>query len=342
MTIKGFAINGRYWVKTQTGVERYAREINSRLPEGRLIIPARSHSHYTGHLWEQLYLPKLLRPHECLWSPANSGPVLIARQVLTIQDISPVDHPEWFSFAFSNCYRLLWRILIPRVRLITVPSQFTRRRILARFRVSPERVVVVSGGVDSSFRPVSKAVSSRLLAQYGIPGAYLLFVGTRQPRKNLSRLLAAWAQLQDIHPDLALVIVGGTSSVFSRQEVRESYERVHLLGYVPDQDLPALYSRSLALVYPSLYEGFGLPVLEAMACGAPVIASDIEPLRELIGEAGRLVDPGNVVSLASAICEVCEDPSLRYSLRAKGLARVREFTWDHAAQKMWQMLGTVH
>lgn len=341
MKAKGFAINGRFWGKPQTGVERYAREIYSRLGDARLIVPGVKLAGHTGHAWEQLYLPTLLHKDEILWCPANSGPVLVAQQVLTIQDLSPIDHPEWFKAAFSCWYRLLWTILLPRVRAIAVPSLFTKQRVMARFGVPAERIVIVPGGVSASFHPVPRSLSAGVLEHYNLPEGYVLFVGTRQPRKNLERLFLAWSQIQDGYPNLELLVVGGTGDVYSQQGLYGIRAKVRYPGYVPDEHLAALYSRALALVYPSLYEGFGLPILEAMACGTPVIAADIDPLRGLVGEAGRLVNPESVECLANAIREVVDNSDLRHHLGEKGLRRVQEFTWDKAAQTMWQILCTI-
>jgi len=342
MAVKGFAINGRFWHKTRTGVERYAQEISSRLGDGRIIVPGKRLAGFEGHIWEQFYLPSLLRAGEFLWSPANSGPVLVSRQALTIQDLSPVDHPEWFKPAFARWYRRLWAILAPRARLIVVPSQFTRQRIIARFHVPGERVVIVPGGVGAAFRPLSRALSVEISERYRLSERYILFVGTPQPRKNLQRLLSAWSQLERGDPNLVLLVVGGAGEVFSRQDLNGGGSNVRYLGYVPDEHLAALYSRALAFVYPSLYEGFGLPVLEAMACGTPVIAADIDPLRELLGESGYLVNSSSVESLADGIREVIENANLRRTLRAKGLLRAREFSWDNAAQAMAQIIRAAH
>src|SRR3990172_1136417 len=309
MPAKGFAVNGRFWRKTQTGVERYAREISSRLGEGRLIVPVKRLAGLAGHIWEQLSLPLLLRHGEALWSPANSGPALVSRQVLTIQHLSPIDHPEGFKPAFARWYRLLWTILAPRTRLIVAPSQFTRQRILAKFKIPEDDV---------------------------------LSVGPPQPRKNLQRLPSAWSQVEAGYPHLAMLIVGSAGEVFSRQHLNSGGSNVRFLGYAPDEHLAAFYSRALALVYPSLYEGFGLAVLEAMACGAPVIAADIAPLRELLGEAGYLVNARCVECLAEGIKEVIENVNLRHTLRAKGLRRAREFSWDRAAQSMAQIMHALY
>src|SRR3990172_6479190 len=342
MPAKGFAVNGRFWRKTQTGVERYAREISSRLGEGRLIVPVKRLAGLAGHIWEQLSLPLLLRHGEALWSPANSGPALVSRQVLTIQHLSPIDHPEWFKPAFARWYRLLWTILAPRTRLIVAPSQFTRQRILAKFKIPGERILIVPGGVSPDFHPASRSLSVEISERYQLPEDYVLFVGTPQPRKNLQRLLSAWSQVEAGYPHLAMLIVGSAGEVFSRQHLNSGGSNVRFLGYAPDEHLAAFYSRALALVYPSLYEGFGLAVLEAMACGAPVIAADIAPLRELLGEAGYLVNARCVECLAEGIKEVIENVNLRHTLRAKGLRRAREFSWDRAAQSMAQIMHALY
>lgn len=338
MAIKGFAINGRFWHKTQTGVERYAREITARLGAGRLILPGRNLTGAAGHVWEQLQLPLCLRGNERLWSPANSGPAMVRRQILTIQDLSPVDHPEWFRPWFSRWYRWMWAILARRVESIVVPSEFTRQRVIGKYHLPGERVSIVPGGVSAAFQPVSRASSAVIVERYHLPARYFLFVGTLQPRKNLRRLLSAWVQIARDYPKLELLVIGPRGEVFAEQESGNVQTNVRYLGYVPDEHLPALYSSAFALVYPSLYEGFGLPVLEAMACGVPVIASDIAPLRELVGQAGLLVKVDHADSLVDGIRALVESPNLRMTLGSNGIRRAQSYTWDRAAQKMQQII----
>jgi glycosyltransferase involved in cell wall biosynthesis len=171
---------------------------------------------------------------------------------------------------------------------------------------------------------------------------YLLYVGSVEPRKNLARLLQAWELIDRHCPDIQLLITGLStrgSGVFSEVKLDRIPERVSFTGYVSDEDLPSLYSGALAFVYPSLYEGFGLPPAEAMACGTPVITSRTTSLPEVVSDAAALVDPESVDSIAEGMLEVIRNSSLRSQMSAKGLERAKLFTWDGAAANTWDILS---
>jgi len=211
------------------------------------------------------------------------------------------------------------------------------------FGLKPEKVSVVLNGIGNEFSPQSSEDVARVKTRLALPtGPYVLYVGSLEPRKNLARLLQAWNQVQARCPDLQLVIAGlnkGASQVFSAVHIGRIPPRVMFTGYVEDVDLPALYSGAVVLVYPSLYEGFGLPPAEAMACGTPIITSDRTALPEVVGPAAVLIDPENSDSIAAAIHRVVNSDSLRAELRAEGLTRARRFNWDEAASQTWQILS---
>ena len=268
------------------------------------------------------------------------GPLAITRQVLTIHDLSPLDHPEWFAPAFALWYRQILPPLARRVRRVLTPSSFSRQRVIQRLSVPAEKVVVVPPGVDpAQFRPVDSAL---VRARYGLTGSYLLFVGTLEPRKNLPALLSAWGEVRQRFSAAELVIAGGRSPVFRPalhgQEKALAHERVRFLGAVSDSDLPGLYSGAAALLLPSLYEGFGLPVLEAMACGVPVVSSRAGALKETAGEAALLVDPVGVDGLSCAMEQILLDEGLRADLRGRGFDRAASFPWSRTAGRIWAIL----
>ena len=223
-----------------------------------------------------------------------------------------------------------------RADRIVVPSQHTRNDILKLLPVEPERVVVVAGGIDPIFTPQPPASVDERLARVGLrPGEYLLFVGTIEPRKNLARLLEA---MELAGPGIGpLVIAGGAG--WNNTDIRSALARLvragraRDLGYVPDALRPALYAGARAFVYPSLYEGFGLPPLEAMACGTPVLTSNVSALPEVVGDAALFVSPDDVPALAGAVRRLWEDDALRADLRTRGLARARQFSWDQTARR---------
>jgi glycosyltransferase involved in cell wall biosynthesis len=221
-------------------------------------------------------------------------------------------------------------------RVIAI-SAATRDDLLRHYRVPPERVRVVHHGVEARFRPTPDPVA---LARYGLPARYFLYLGTLQPRKNLERLLEAYAHLPGEAP--ALVLAGARGwyyeSIAAAIAALGLEECVYLPGYVADADVPALLTAATALVYPSLYEGFGLPALEAMACGTAVIAARTSSLPEVVGEAGLLVDPLSVEEIAAAMQRLLQDEALRAELGRQGQERAALFTWERCARETLAVL----
>jgi glycosyltransferase involved in cell wall biosynthesis len=208
-----------------------------------------------------------------------------------------------------------------------------------------EKVTVIPLAPNEAFQPVNQADAVDTVTRYGLqPGRYFLHVGTVEPRKNLLRLLRAFERISRADPRAPdLVFVGGSGwrnrEFYRAIETSPAGSRVRLMGYLPEHDLAALYSASLATVYPSLYEGFGLPPLEAMACGAPVVTSNTSSLPEVVGDAALLVDPRDVGAIEAALVQVKEDPVLREALRAKGLQRAKQFSWDVTARRTLEVYG---
>lgn len=337
------AVNARFRVHRKTGMQKYAQEVSSRL-EGRVreIRPDRALKGASGHLWEQCYLPTLASG-SLLWSPNNTGPIVTRRQVCTIHDVIPIDHPEWFSVGFASWYRWLMPLLARSAQHLIAVSEFTRSRLVDMFGLKPEKVSVVLNGIGPEFTPRADEEVARMKNRLGLPpGPYVLYVGSLEPRKNLARLLRAWEQVQAQCLDLQLVITGlnkGASQVFSSVHIDKIPPRVTFTGYVEDTELPALYSGAIVFVYPSLYEGFGLPLGEAMACGTPVITSDRTSMPEVVGSAAVLVDPEDSESIAASIGRVANSESLRAVMRARGLAQAERFKWDVAATQTWEILA---
>ena len=271
-------VNGRFLARRVTGVERYGREILQLIGNScRVERPSRNLNGGMGHFWEQIILPSRVNSRSILWSPANTGPLWVSNQVLTIQDLSPLEHPEWYRTDFAAWYRLFLPLLAKRVRKILVPSEYVKRKVAARFGV--DNILVTSAGVNKEvFHPWAPKHT------FDLPARYVLFVGSLEPRKNLSMLLQAWDKVKDEFSDAWLVIAGDTGKVFHPVHLPPQMERVRFLGYVPDVALPSLYEGAKLFVFPSLDEGFGLPVLEAMACGTPVIVSNGGALPEVVGE----------------------------------------------------------
>jgi glycosyltransferase involved in cell wall biosynthesis len=332
-------VNGRFLERRITGVERYGREILCRLGNrpaqrgDRALRVIRSKGWaggVRGHLWEQVTLAGQLGHDDVLWSPANTGPLNVENQVLTLHDISPLEHPKWFQPAFALWYRFFVPPLVRRVRRVVTSSEYTREKLLKRFGLHGERVKVVPGGVDA--RVFHPGAISRL----DLPSRYALFVGSLQPRKNLPRLLDAWERIKDTVPDAWLLVAGTGGSVF-RPVSLAVHERVKFLGAVPDSELPGLYASATVFILPSLDEGFGLTLLEAMACGTMVIASNAGALPEVVADNGLIIDPLDGAEIADMLQLGLQDASLCTTLREKGIMRAQCFSWDTSAERLWQV-----
>ncbi len=282
-----------------------------RLPLDRLVGPV-DVFHATDHL-----LPPLRR----------------VATVFTVHDLAFLVHPE--THLRGN--RLFLAAVVPRfaraATRVIADSEATRQDVLRYCGVPPEHVRVVHLGVDARFRPLDPREARALVAaRFGLRSDYLLFVGTLEPRKNLRALLAAHCAIPDAPP---LVIAGAPgwryAEVYREVRARRDGARVRFLGRVAEADLPALYSAATAFCYPSRYEGFGLPPLEALACGTPVVCSDRSALPEVVGDAALLVDPDDPRAITAALGRVLTDEELRRELRGRGLARAAQFTWERAA-----------
>ncbi len=260
--------------------------------------------------------------------------------VVTVHDLSwrenPALHPpervSWIE-------RRLPATLRQATRFVSV-SEFTARTMVSELGIDRGRIDVVSPGVSSMFRPMEAGEAAPVLARHGlVDRSYVLAVSTIEPRNNFDRLLAAHARLPvSLRSRTPLVIAGGRGWGRTLNDDRAARARrdgsLRLLGHVPDAELVALYARAAVVAYPSLYEGFGLPVLEAMACAAPVVTSDGTALRDTAGDAALLVDPMDTDAIAAALRRILEDPELAATLRARGLVHAARFTWERTASGM--------
>ncbi len=330
------AVNGRFEGRRITGVDRYASEILRCLGKRvRVIRPRGALAGVRGHLWEQSILPFLISSHEVLWSPANSGPVAVTNQVVTIHDLSVLEHAEWFTHSFRLWYSFLFPTLAQRARRVLTVSEHSRQAIIRAFKLSDDQVIAIPNGVNlQQFHPCD---SASVRGKYRLRNPYVLFVGSLDPRKNLNRLLEAWDQVADFS-ETELVIAGSKMSIFRTVSIPTSSSRVRYLGYVPDHDLPALYSGALFFVMPSLSEGFGLTVLEAMACGTAVLAAKAGALPEVADQAAILINPVSISEMAEAMRRLLSEEGLRYDLRQRGLERAKQFSWERSSERIWEAI----
>jgi glycosyltransferase involved in cell wall biosynthesis len=272
--------------------------------------------------------------HVQYWTPlAYGGPL-----VVTVHDLAFLHLPGTFPAA----QRLALRVLVPRSitkasRVITV-SEFSRSDILTSYGVRPEKITVIPEGAGASFRPLESERIEGVLARYGLRPGFLFSLGRLNRRKNLERVLLAYRRLRTGGASDTTLVIGGKrdyggDEVLRRIGLSGVASSIRWIGLIPDEDLPAFYSAAACFVYPSLFEGFGLPVLEAMACGTPVVTSNRGALAELVGDAAMVVDPESVDALAEAMTRVLTDAPLAADLGRRGLERSRRFSWRETARR---------
>ena len=291
--------------------------------------------------WEQVVLPLRVRG-DLLWSPVHSGPIMLESQVVTVHDVVPLDHPEWLDARFARWYRFMLPRLVRRARHVIAISGFTRDRLIATTGLAGDRISVVHNGIGSAFTPASEEDIECMRADLGLGDApYLLSLGSHEPRKNLECLVEAWKRaLPGLPDDLVLVIAGetGRASVFGKMRAIQRNDRVIPLGRVDDERLPALYSGADWFVYLSRYEGFGLPPLEAMACGTPALVSDIPVFRETMGEAAMTVDGRDPAAVATILRRITSDAELRSELSTRARECAGRFDWRTTARQTRDIL----
>ena len=254
--------------------------------------------------------------------------------VLTFYDITPLLFPRSVSGKGRLFFRLASTLALRAASHVAAVSESTRDDLIRYFSVSPAKVSVTPLAADSRFRPQPASETNRAREKYGLPARFVLYVGINKPHKNLPGLIDAYAQLAAAHaPPLVIAGVWDERYPQARQRAEQNQvgDRVRFLGAVDEGDLPALYGAASLFVFPSLYEGFGLPVLEAMACGTPVACANTASQPEIVGGAGRLFDPHSVAEIRDVMAELLEDSSQRADLSERGLVRANEFSWHATA-----------
>lgn len=294
---------------------------------------------YRDMVWTQGVLPwQVYRAKvDILHMPAGVIPMFLpCPAVVSILDTTLFQAPQNFPLWHRNHSRIFVPLAANRASMILTISKHSKRDIIKQFNVAPDKVVVTYPAASPKFHPVSKREISEVKQWYGLD-SFILTVGTLEPRKNIIRLLQAFALLRQSGFSYQLIHAGPRGWLFNdivaevhRLELQDS---ARFLGRVPLHDLVGLYNAASVFVYPSLYEGFGLPVLEAMACGCPVVTSNTSSLPEVVGEAGIMVDPYDVQQLADAIQKVLEDQALAQNMRQWGLERASLFSWQRCAQE---------
>lgn len=350
------AIDGHCLGHQQTGNETYTRNLILALvarqdPDLRVVAlhtggaPA-EWAPFARHVWP--HNPLIRIPFSLPWTLWRSQvdlahfnyvmpPICPCPAVVTVHDISYEIFPDYFHPLALRRMKLMIPASARRAVEVLTVSEASKREMVERYRLDPERVTVTHLAVSAAFRVIADAQQlAAVTARFAITGPFILAVGNLQPRKNLPRLLEVFARLRKAgRISHRLVLVG--QKAWKGQTILAEIERlgiadaVTLTGYVSDEELVALYNRAEVFVYPSVYEGFGLPILESMACGTPVITANTTSMPEVAGDAALLIDPRSEAELETALLRLCEDPSLRGQLRHKGLIRAGEFSWDRMA-----------
>ena len=337
--------NARFLTHKITGVQRYAIEISKKLQELVseivFISPVVTQKHtdnifkvncignFQSHMWEQIDLPLYLQKEKnpLLLNLANTAPVFYKNQIITIHDLACLNE-KWVSSKF----KLFYEILLPKIinnslKVVTV-SDFSKKEIVKHFKVPENKIEVVYNAVSQEFIDLA---NSNYQNNYG---EYILAVSSLNPRKNFKSLIQAFNKLK--LKETKLLIVGEKNNIYANPQfnnIIQGNPDTIFTGYVTDKELVGLYKNAKLFVFPSLYEGFGIPPLEAMACGCPTIVSDVASIPEVCSDASYYVDPEDVNSIADGIYEILKNESLQTELRNKGFERIKAFSWQNSAEK---------
>lgn len=344
-------INGRFLTKPRTGVERYAYNICkalARLQQPYTIVCPKKPIHkdydvsglnivYYGvgnsHFWEQCVLPFFFlgKKNYIVISFTGLGSILIRHKIMTIHDLSFLKNPSWYSRAYYWFYRIMTPLAVKTSQHILTVSEFSKSEILSFYSfLKPERISVAYNAIDGNlFRPLPSAADSQPSERF------ILCVSSIDPRKNFARLVEACKNLNGTK----LYIVGVYNRVFGQTTgLDANAENIRFLGRVNDQELVRLYNQADCFVFPSLYEGFGLPLIEAMACGCPVLTSDIPVLKEVCGDAAIYFNPYDINNINDTIIQYLNSNSNQKDImREKGFQVVKRFSWDDSAKRVAQL-----
>jgi glycosyltransferase involved in cell wall biosynthesis len=348
-------VNGRFLSQRPTGVQRFSYETTTRIDRvikiispitlenpiidssGKKIQVEHVGLNFKGGglsaLWEQTVLPLKLKK-EILYCPHGTYPISYKNIALVIHDIAIFDHPKWYVPSRRMYFNYMWTRIIKKGLPIITVSNFTKERLINYFNINPDKIYIANNAVDNSiFFTRTEIDSAVIITKLNLNSKkYVLVVGGASPRKNLKNMVMAWSLCA---VDVELVVVGHrvmADSMTSDPIPAEIDEKIVYTGHISDQDLSCLYSRAIALLYCSLYEGFGIPILEAMTCGSPVITSNQTSMPEIAGGAAWLVNPNDIDDIKNAIEELSNKSDLRQSMINGGYQRAAHYTWDNSAK----------
>lgn len=339
-------VNCRFLTQPITGVQRYALELALKLKQQKdvdviflsptnilyeeyaRLLDVKRVGHLHGHLWEQLELPFYVKQKDLLINYCNTAPLLHKHKIITVHDLAFTRPEKWHSTLFRLVYSFLIPLLLKTTKTVVTVSQTVKADICQRYNLDPSRVHVIHSAVTEDFNSYEKVPTDE---------RFLLFVGSMDPRKNLATLISAFRLKKT--PGVKLKVVGGKDPNFNYSDITTTLPDVEFLGRVDDYTLFQLYSNAIAFVFPSIYEGFGLPPLEAMHRGCPVIGSDIEVLHEIYGKSMLYFDPTNEISIANAIDVICNSEEIRTELIENSKESVKKYTFG-ASSERWVNLIT--
>ncbi|MEY4630211.1 MAG: hypothetical protein RIQ81_331 [Pseudomonadota bacterium] len=358
-------INGRFLVAKRTGVQRAAFNLIRTLVEvdrenhyliftgqGQAGRPEWNHPNVEviesdlregesvmNHIWEQFWLPVLARKHnvDILHSPANVAPLFYrGTSVVHIHDLCFVVNPQWYSFLFRTVYNFIIPRLARRASRVITCSNNSRNDLMHFCGLTADKVSLVYWAVDDIFLGDAGSLGSARGSGREPPKDFVLYVGSLEPRKNINTLIEAYVNMRRQHPEIQhkLVLVGGESPLFADVQLRvqDFAGDIVFEGFIDDETLRRYYVNAALVAYPSLYEGFGLPPLEAMASGTPVVTSDGSSLPEVVGDAALMVNPHSVEELTQAMVRMLTDKELRETFVARGRQQVERFNWYRVAR----------
>jgi glycosyltransferase involved in cell wall biosynthesis len=351
----------RLSVSERTGTETYTWETLRAMAEIepdaqiRLYLNAPSLPPSADLPWEAIPMPfprlwtharlsweMARRPPALLWVPAHVVPAIHPRSVVTVHDLGYLHYPEGHTQTQRRLLDLTTRWSVRAAKHIVAISKTTRNDLVERYGVDASRITIIPHGVSERFAPPSPEDVRNVRAGYGLPDTFVLAVGTVQPRKNYDGLAQSMASFARLGLPHALVIAGkpGWMAHHMQAAIDESgyHRRVTMLGYVPQEDLPALYGAADVVAFPSWYEGFGLPALEAMRCGAPVVVSNRGALPEIVADAALIADPADPATFGERLVAVATNPELRSALVERGKRHAAQFTWRETAEMTLELL----